>query len=212
VLASEYAKRAFELRDRVTEREKLALEVQQTSYITGDLIKDEQIVELWKHTYPREVEAFKDAAADKMSRGDFYGSLEDPQKAVQLNRSDDIAVGNLAQAYAALNRLDDAKAVLDQGLANGIDPAAAVGSYYSLAFLCNDVNTMQKQLASWRPGSTGIGASASGKRRCGKGPHRVSGFLRPLERRRPRHPHPEASQGGIRKVAVADSVSAHTTL
>ena len=146
VLASEYAKRAYELREGVTEREKLALEVQQTSYITGDLVKDEQIVELWKHTYPRDVEAFKDAAADKMSRGDFQGSLEDSQKAVQLDRFDYIAVGNLAGAYAALNRLDDAKAVLDHGLTNGIDPAAAAGSYYSLAFLRNDRDRMQKQL------------------------------------------------------------------
>jgi tetratricopeptide (TPR) repeat protein len=147
VLASEYAKRAYELRERVTEREKLALEVQQTSYITGDLIKDEQIIELWKHTYPRDVEAFKDAAADKMCRGDFQASLVDSQKAVQLNRFDYIAVGDLALAYAALNRLDDAKAILDQGLRNGIDPAAASNSYYGLAFLRNDRDTMQKQLA-----------------------------------------------------------------
>jgi tetratricopeptide (TPR) repeat protein len=147
VLASEYAKRAYELRERVTEREKLALEVQQTAYITGDVVKDEQIVELWKHTYPRDIEAFKDATADKMSRGDFQASLEDSQKAVQLNRFDEIAVGNLAQAYTALNRVDNAKAILDQGLANGIDPASVANSYYPLAFLRNDLDTMQKQLA-----------------------------------------------------------------
>ena len=33
--------------------------------------------------------------------------------------------------------------------------------------------------------------------------NRLPGLLRLLERRRPRHPHPEGSQGGVREVAVA---------
>ena len=32
----------------------------------------------------------------------------------------------------------------------------------------------------------------------------LPGLLRPLERRRPRHPHPEGSQGGVREAAVAE--------
>lgn len=48
---------------------------------------------------------------------------------------------------AILNRFDEARAVMDQGLANGIDPIALACSYYLLAFLKNDANGMQKQSA-----------------------------------------------------------------
>jgi len=53
-LASEYAKRAYDLRDRVTEEEKLNLEVMESSYVSGDLVKDEERNELWARTYPRD--------------------------------------------------------------------------------------------------------------------------------------------------------------
>ena len=44
-------------------------------------------------------------------------------------------------------------------------------------------------------------------RGCRRRPHsstrRLQRFPRPLERRRPRHPHPERSQGGVREAAVS---------
>jgi len=146
-LASDYAKRAYELRDRVTEHEKIGLEMQESSYVTGDLVKDEETAELWKRTYPHDVEAYKDIGADQMLRGDFEGGLLNYHQAVRINRFDSIAVSSLAASYTILNRLDEAKAVLDRGLADGIDPEALAGSYYSLAFLRNDTESMQKQVA-----------------------------------------------------------------
>jgi hypothetical protein len=54
----------------------------------------------------------------------------------------------------ALNRFDEARVVMDQGLANGIEPIALASNYYVLAFLKNDANSMQKQvaLAMGKPG------------------------------------------------------------
>ena len=57
------------------------------------------------------------------------------------------AAANLWQAYTALHRFDEAKRVLDQALANGTDPAALAQNYYFSAFLRNDADGMQKQLA-----------------------------------------------------------------
>jgi hypothetical protein len=37
---------------------------------------------------------------------------------------------------------------------------------------------------------------------CAKASGRISGLADTLERRRPRHPHPEASQGGVRETAI----------
>jgi serine/threonine protein kinase len=146
-LATENAKRAYELRDRVTERERLYLETLETSYVSGDLVKDEEVVELLKHTYPRDSGPYNDASSDKMARGDYQGSVADSQQALQIERTQSISSGNLAQAYTALNRFDAAKAVLDQGVANGVDRTALAWFSYMLAFLRNDADTMQKQVA-----------------------------------------------------------------
>jgi serine/threonine protein kinase/tetratricopeptide (TPR) repeat protein len=144
-LATENAKRAYELRDRVSERERLYLEILESSYVTGNLVKDEQRVELLRHTYPREGQ--NDASADKMARGDYQDSIAESQQVLQIDHTDSIASGNLWQAYAALNRFDSAKAVLDQAIANGVDPPALAWYSYMSAFLRNDADTMQKQVA-----------------------------------------------------------------
>jgi hypothetical protein len=48
----------------------------------------------------------------------------------------------------------------------------------------------------------GLGRVACGGSRGNKGPNGVSGFSSALERRRPRHSHPEASQDRVREAAV----------
>jgi serine/threonine protein kinase/tetratricopeptide (TPR) repeat protein len=147
VQASDYAHRAYELRDRVTEHERLAISILESSYVTGDLVKDEQIAELWKQTYPRDGGVYNDDGADKNLRGDYQGSVPDFQQGLRLMPHNSITYDNLATSYFALNRLGEAKAVLDQGLAHGIAPEALAGDYYTLAFLRNDEEAMQKQLA-----------------------------------------------------------------
>jgi eukaryotic-like serine/threonine-protein kinase len=142
--ASEYSKRAYSLRGHVTERERLQLEADQNAYITGDLIKDEQTAEMLKRVYPRVATGYVYAATDKMLRGDYEGAMVDSQKSLQILR-DNNSVDNLWHCYAALNRLDDAKAVLDKGLADGIDPAELAGLYYLSAFLRKNAGAMQEQ-------------------------------------------------------------------
>jgi serine/threonine protein kinase/tetratricopeptide (TPR) repeat protein len=146
-LASEYAHRAYGLRDRVTERERLAISSLESSYVTGDLAKADQIAEVFHQTYPRDFLFYNDTGVDKMFRGDYQGGLLDFQHALQLNPGSSITYGNIADSYFALNRLDEAKTILDQGLAHGIAPEALADHYYSLAFLRNDTGAMQKQLA-----------------------------------------------------------------
>jgi eukaryotic-like serine/threonine-protein kinase len=146
-LASEYAHRAYELRDRVTERERLAISTLESSYVTGDLVKDEQVVNLWKQTYPRDAGVYNDAGVDKQFRGDYQGGLQDFLQGLRLNPNATITIDNLATSYFALNRLDEAKGILDQGLAHGIAPESLAADFYVLAFLRNDEDGMQTQFA-----------------------------------------------------------------
>jgi serine/threonine protein kinase/tetratricopeptide (TPR) repeat protein len=146
-LATENVQRAYSMRDRGTARERLYLQTLYSSYVTGNLPQDEQNVDLLIRTYPRDTGPYVDASADKLARGDYQNSISDSQRALQLDRTHSIAAGNLWEAYMALNRSDAAKAVLDQGIASGIDPVAFATNYYMSAFLRNDVDAMQKQIA-----------------------------------------------------------------
>jgi len=145
--AAEYAKRAYALRDRVSERERLVLEGFQEGFGVGDQVKGEQIVELTKRTFPRYEGAYVDSSAYKMGRGDYLASIPDAQQALNTTRTNSIALGNLAFAYLALNRFDEAGAVLAKGLADGIEPIALAVTYYALYFAKHDPDGMQKQLA-----------------------------------------------------------------
>ncbi len=147
VLARDSAHRAYELRDRVTEREKLKLSINESAYVTGDLAKQEQIAEMWKQTYPRDPDAYAYAGALKLFKGDYLGSLVDYRRCLRLWPNSAIVSSNLASAYTALNRLDEAKTVLDEGLAQGIAADSLAPAIYSLAFLRNDEENMQRQFA-----------------------------------------------------------------
>ena len=145
--ASEYAQRAFDLRDRVTEHERLLISMNESSFVTGDLAEADRAAELLIKTYPRDPAVYNVAASDKLGRGDWLGALADSQQSLRLNPSSSITYGNVAGAFLALNRLDEAKTILDQGLARGIDPEALADSSYQLAFLRDDIESMQKQLS-----------------------------------------------------------------
>ena len=53
-LAAENTRKAYELRDRVSEREKFYIESHYYQIVTGDLEKARQGYELWAQTYPRD--------------------------------------------------------------------------------------------------------------------------------------------------------------
>jgi tetratricopeptide (TPR) repeat protein len=153
-LAAENAHRAYELRDRVTEAERLGISILESSYVTGDLVKDERIAELWRRTYPRMPGVYNDLGVDKNLRGDYEGSVQDFLQGLRLNPNHVIGCDNLATSYFALNKLDEAKTVLDQCLTHRINPEALATDYYVLAFFRNDNAGMQKQvsLAIGKPG------------------------------------------------------------
>jgi tetratricopeptide (TPR) repeat protein len=92
----------------------LAWKICKSAYVTGDLVNDLETAELRKQTYPRDPAGYSYAADDKLILGRYRESIPDSQKELELFPGASIAVTNLCQAYLALNRLDEAKGVLDR--------------------------------------------------------------------------------------------------
>ena len=113
-LAADYLKKAFDLRDRVTEREKFHITSLYYVYVTGELEKANQSYELWKQAYPRDDTAPVDWAVTTW----FSGNTIRPQRKlvnrVALDPNTVVAYVNLGQIYLALNRFDEARTTTEE--------------------------------------------------------------------------------------------------
>ena len=95
-LAAEYAKKAFALRDRVTESEKLRIQTFYYSFVTGERDKHIEMLELYKRTYPRDYRA-------PINLADSYGRVGQFEKAVDASREGLRINPNSVVGYANLS-------------------------------------------------------------------------------------------------------------
>lgn len=114
-LSEKNRQKAFELRDRTSEREKLYI---MSHYYadSGQLDKGITALELYRQTYPRDPIPYNNLAVIYAQLGQFDNALENAKHAIELDP--DMASGyeNTAFAYAGLNRLEEARATLNAGL------------------------------------------------------------------------------------------------
>ncbi len=149
-LAQEFASKAYELKDRASEPEKLRITADYFG-ITGDLEKEVSTYELWIKEYPRDDEAHGNLGVDYDILGQNDKALVEAKRALQL-ASDDINIyQNLVGLYISLNRLDDAKATADKALANHMAGSILHYSLYQIAFLQGQPERMQEQM-TWAAG------------------------------------------------------------
>ena len=152
-LALEYANKAYQLRDRVTERERLRIA---SGYFasTGELDKEAQSYELWIASYPRDATPYLDLGTNYSFMGQFDKAVMRYKEAMELEPGATVSYHNLAATYQGLGRLDEAKVILDQAFARKLDGGALRGDVYTLAFLRGD-NALMEQQVAWAAGKPG---------------------------------------------------------
>jgi serine/threonine protein kinase len=152
-LQLECATKAYQLRDRVNEREKIAISAIYFS-ATGETEKQAQTYELWLANYPR------DAGQIDVGLGNIYVDMGQIDKALPKDQEgtrlqgDIASYVDLAGVYLLLNRLEEAKSTIDEALAHKLDGGGLRGEIYLLAFLQGDAAKMEQQLA-WAAGKPG---------------------------------------------------------
>jgi eukaryotic-like serine/threonine-protein kinase len=146
-LAAENMRKAFDLRDRVSEQEKLALEPAYRKVVLGDLEKARQGFELWAQTYPRDWEPRDQLGAIYRIFGRYDKSLEEYREALRLAPESGGEYANVVSVYRALNRLDEARTTANEAQAKNLDSPGLHGELYFIAFLQSDAAGMQQQIA-----------------------------------------------------------------
>jgi tetratricopeptide (TPR) repeat protein/predicted Ser/Thr protein kinase len=153
-LAIENVRKAYGLRDRVSEREKYYIACTYFTLVTGELEKAIQQYELWIQNYPRDYVAATNLGVNYFTLGQFERAAAVTREALQLEPNSILGYNNLGVAYFSMNRLDEAKSTFDEALARKLDGVYLRQSIYYLEFLRKDAAGMQQQFA-WAMGKPG---------------------------------------------------------
>ena len=153
--AAENARKAYDLREKVSERERFFIEGDYYFNATGELEKAAQTDELWQQTYPRDALAYEWLGIISIDLGNWEKALEEFREAMRLEPNMVANYLNLGQAYMVLNRLEEAEAVYKQAEERKLEAEFLLQNRYWLAFLRGDAAQMAQLVsaAMGKPGS-----------------------------------------------------------
>ena len=154
-LAAESAKKSFELRERVSEREKYYIESHYYHYVTGNLEDVRKVYELWAQTYPRDLVPPGNLGVVYQSLGQYDRALEEFHEALRLAPDDALTYGNLVISYICMNRLQEAMTTAKVALAKNLDSTDLHLYQYELGFLKHDTSEPALQV-EWAKGKSGL--------------------------------------------------------
>jgi serine/threonine protein kinase/tetratricopeptide (TPR) repeat protein len=147
-LASAALKKAYELRERVSERERLYIESHYFHTVTGEYDKAIQSYQLWQQNYPSDLVPY-------VNLGTLYGILGQHEKSLEeerqvLHLEPGLATGYfaLASAYINLNQFDKARDAISQVDARKLDNPMFWETRCMLAFVEGDPAELKRQIAA----------------------------------------------------------------
>jgi tetratricopeptide (TPR) repeat protein len=152
--SNENITKAFELRERASERERLEIEADYYTFVTGDIEKARTTFKRWAQAYPRDVTPHGNLAIVEADSGEYDQAIKEIHEVIQLSPDSGLAYGNLVFYYMCANRLDEARSVNKEAVARKIESASLHLNMYGLAFLLGDQAEMDGQIA-WAAGKAG---------------------------------------------------------
>jgi len=152
---AENARKAYDRREKVSERERFSIEGYFYLYATGELEKAAQVFEQWQQTYPRDGVPYRNLGivSDSGHLGHLEKALQESIEALRLEPTAIWNYGNLGKTFVDLNRLQEAEAVYTQAQQRNLAGYLLV-LRYQLAFLKGD-SAQMAQLAAAVVGEPG---------------------------------------------------------
>jgi len=145
-LGNMYLERAYQLRDRVSERERLAISATYFRHITGELDKRIEATSLLTQTYPQDPSVYHIHGNSLTIAGEYEQAAEAYRRALGLDPDFALSRANLALCLIGLNRFDEAQEVIEEGLARHMDSGGFHNRLYLIAFLKGDAQAIDRQV------------------------------------------------------------------
>jgi eukaryotic-like serine/threonine-protein kinase len=152
--AAQDLEKAYQLRDRVSEREKLRISANYYFIVTGELEKEAQTYQLWMQSYPNDSVPHGNLGANYSALGQYDQAMPELKKGIALAPDTVVGYQNISLVYLTLGQFDKAKAALDSAAALKLDAGSLHLTAYYLAFLQSDTAAMAQHVA-WGAGKPG---------------------------------------------------------
>jgi DNA-binding winged helix-turn-helix (wHTH) protein/predicted Zn-dependent protease len=147
-LSAENTGKAYQLRDRASDPERFFISASYDTQVTGNVEKAQQTCELWERTYPREItpHALLAGLIYQVS-GQYARSVEESQKALELDPDFAIAYDILAYSNESLGQVEEAERALKRAKQRSLDIPWFLLHHYRIAFLKADTEAMERVAA-----------------------------------------------------------------
>ena len=147
-LAAQYTRKAYELRERTSDHEKLNIAAFYEIVVTGNLEAARRAFELFAQTYPRDEFAEVTLWYTYLTLGDYAKADAAAQRAFKINPASSNNYVSLVYCDQWLNRLDQAKATVEKSRSEKLDSPWFPLVLYVVDFLKNDPGGMEQQAAA----------------------------------------------------------------
>jgi serine/threonine protein kinase/predicted Zn-dependent protease len=145
---NEYLSKAFALRDRASEREKLHITSMYYMSDTGELDKAVETFREWEENYPRDDVAFNNLGTVYAGEGKIEQGAEQTREGMRLNPDNVIAAENVIAFLVDLNHFEEARQIYQQTIAHKLDDDTLHNVLYGVEFLAKNPKGMAEQ-AAW---------------------------------------------------------------
>jgi eukaryotic-like serine/threonine-protein kinase len=151
-LGASFIRKAFDLKQRASERERLYIESHYYDIVTREIDKAIEIHEQWVQTYPRDTAPRDNLALRYNAIGQQEKALASSSEAMRIDPKDVYAYQNVADDYERLNRFDEARAVAEKAAAQNMGRSVHF-TLFDLAFIRGDeaVQRHELELAAGKP-------------------------------------------------------------
>ena len=154
-LGAQNTRKAYDLREGVSEGEKFYIESHFYQFVTGNQESARQSYQLWAETYPRDWQPLPPLSTVYEVLGQDEKALGGAREAFRLNPNSAMNSADLAISYLNLNQLQEARATAEAAQAKSLDSSSLRYVLYQLAFLENDTAGMTQQVG-WAAGKPGV--------------------------------------------------------
>ena len=148
VLSAESTTKAWQLRDRVSDREKFFIDFTYDRQVTGNLEKAYQTLESWLQTYPRGGEPPNPqgllGGLSTHGTGRFERAIEASQKEIAADPDFAIPYASLASSYFLTDRFPEAESTLQRASERKLEMPDFLVLRYNIAVLKGDQEQMDR--------------------------------------------------------------------
>jgi len=144
-LASQFYKKAFDLSDGVSAKEKLILEAHYYSEGVQDIEHGIHIYRQWTETYPSDWVPWVDLANSYIQIGQYAPAIAAGRQALKIQPDRAINYSVLARALKRANQFAEARSVGLEAIRRGKDSAGLHATLYEIAIANHDANALAQE-------------------------------------------------------------------